>query len=116
LQSDLDLYWKNFSTHIPVGTGPGKIRLIDGAVLSNVPNVNLNAESDLDFQIAIPLGRILSVLPPCNKLILIPRAVYPQKVTLYQVGDPITGASFNNFLDALDASYCTSGGGDVPNV
>ena len=32
--------------------------------------------------------------------------VYPQKVTLYQVGDLVEGASFNDFLDALDASYC----------
>jgi tripeptidyl-peptidase-1 len=40
--------------------------------------------------------------------------VYPQKVTLYQVGDNLEGASFNNFLDALDASYCTSNGGDDP--
>lgn len=37
--------------------------------------------------------------------------VYPQKVTLYQVGDLVEGASFNNFLDALDASYCA---GDDP--
>jgi tripeptidyl-peptidase-1 len=116
LQSDLDLYWKNFSTNIPVGTGPGKIRLIDGAVLSNVPDVNLNAEPDLDFQIAIPLGTQSSLPRLRNRLIMVPRVVYPQKVTLYQVGDPIEGASFNNFLDALDGSYCTSGGGDVPNV
>ena len=40
--------------------------------------------------------------------------VYPQKVTLYQVGDDLEGASFNNFLDALDASYCTYDGGDDP--
>lgn len=41
--------------------------------------------------------------------------VYPQKVTLYQVGDAVEGASFNNFLDALDGSYCTYDGGDDPN-
>lgn len=40
--------------------------------------------------------------------------VYPQKVTLYQVGDAVEGASFNNFLDALDGSYCTYLGGDDP--
>lgn len=28
------------------------------------------------------------------------------QVTLYQVGDTIQSASFNNFLDALDSSYC----------
>jgi tripeptidyl-peptidase I len=40
--------------------------------------------------------------------------VYPQKVTLYQVGDLLEGASFNNFLDAIDGSYCTYEGGDDP--
>jgi len=35
-------------------------------------------------------------------------------VTLYQVGDLIEGASFNNFLDAIDGSYCTYEGGDDP--
>lgn len=40
--------------------------------------------------------------------------VYPQQVTVYQTGDAIEGASFNNFLDALDASYCTFEGGDDP--
>jgi len=34
---------------------------------------------------------------------------------LYQVGDIVEGASFNNLLDALDASYCTFEGGDDPN-
>lgn len=37
--------------------------------------------------------------------------VYPQQVTLYQVGDLVEGASFNNFLDGIDASYCTFEGG-----
>jgi tripeptidyl-peptidase-1 len=41
--------------------------------------------------------------------------LYPQRVTLYQTGDNEQGASFNNFLDALDASYCTSDGGDDPS-
>jgi tripeptidyl-peptidase-1 len=40
--------------------------------------------------------------------------VYPQKVTLYQAGDLLEGASFNNFLDAIDGSYCTYEGGDDP--
>jgi len=44
--------------------------------------------------------------------------VYPQQVTLYQVGDIVSGGSFNNFLDAIDASYCTFQGGDSkdPNI
>jgi tripeptidyl-peptidase-1 len=40
--------------------------------------------------------------------------VYPQKVTLYQVGDNYEGASFGDFLDAIDGSYCTYAGGDSP--
>jgi len=55
---------------------------------------NDNGESDLDLQYAISL-------------------VFPQKVTLYQTGDIVEGASFNNFLDAIDGAYCTTGGGDV---
>jgi tripeptidyl-peptidase-1 len=106
-----EFFYKHCSRH-----RPGKTRLIDGAVLSDVSNVVLNGEADLDFQIAISLGRLSPVLPPCNKLMPILRVVYPQKVTLYQVGDPTEGASFNNFLDALDASYCTSVGSDVLNV
>lgn len=39
---------------------------------------------------------------------------YPQTVTLYQTGDSLQGASFNNFLDALDGTYCTFDGGDDP--
>lgn len=39
---------------------------------------------------------------------------YPQEVTLYQTGDIGEGASFNNFLDAIDGAYCTSDGGDDP--
>lgn len=38
--------------------------------------------------------------------------VYPLNVTLYQTGDLEEGASFNNFLDAIDGSYCTYEGGD----
>jgi tripeptidyl-peptidase I len=41
--------------------------------------------------------------------------VNPQPVTLYQAGDNQEGASFNNFLDALDGTFCTSDGGDDPS-
>jgi len=43
--------------------------------------------------------------------------IYPQEVRLYQVGDGVNVDSvgtFNIFLDALDASYCTYLGGDAP--
>lgn len=45
--------------------------------------------------------------------------IYPQKLRLYQVGDGINVDSvgtFNIWLDALDASYCTYEGGDQPYV
>jgi len=52
-----------------------------------------NGESDLDLEYGMTI-------------------VHPQKVVLYQVGDIVESASFNTFLDALDASYCTFEGGD----
>jgi hypothetical protein len=67
---------EEFSTNTLVGTGPGKTRLIDGAVLSDVSNVVLNGEANLDLQIAIPLGRLSSILPPGNKLMMISRVVH----------------------------------------
>lgn len=57
-------------------------------------------ESALDFQAAYSI-------------------IYPQKLRLYQVGDGINVDSvgtFNVWLDALDASYCTYEGGDQPYV
>ena len=56
----------------------------------------MNGESDLDLQYSMALvGKT-------------------QPVTLYQVGDLVEGASFNNLLDALDGSFCTFEGGDDP--
>lgn len=40
--------------------------------------------------------------------------VYPQNVTLYQIGDWNNGGSFELFLDAVDGTYCTYLGGDDP--
>ncbi|PMD13221.1 hypothetical protein NA56DRAFT_712256 [Hyaloscypha hepaticicola] len=53
-------------------------------------------------------------LRPCFEYAI--ALVYPQKVTLYQVGDIVEGGSFNTFPDALDLTYCTSGGGDTPGI
>jgi tripeptidyl-peptidase-1 len=93
LQSDLNEFYLNLQREIPSGTGP-TVDLIDGAVVQTAnQSFDYNGESDLDLEYAISL-------------------VYPQTVTLYQVGDEVEGASFNNFLDALDASYCTYDGGD----
>ncbi|KAG8534297.1 uncharacterized protein KY384_001141 [Bacidia gigantensis] len=95
LQGDLNLFYSNLATNVPSGTAP-TLDSIDGGVdQTTTQSFNDNGESDLDLEYAIAL-------------------VYPQKVTLYQTGDLVEGASFNNFLDGIDASYCTSGGGDNP--
>ena len=94
LQNDLDLFFANFSKNQVQRTPI--INLINGAVVQTTnQGFQFNGESDLDLEYAMSL-------------------VNPQKVTLYQVGDLIQGASFNNFLDAIDGSYCTFEGGDDP--
>ncbi|KAI9722688.1 MAG: hypothetical protein M1812_001619 [Candelaria pacifica] len=94
LQTDLDLFFRNFSS-AQVGTSPRLASIDGGAPQTANLGFELNGESDLDLEYAMTL-------------------VYPQTVTLYQVGDNVEGASFNNFLDAIDASYCTENGGDDP--
>lgn len=95
LQKDLDIFFKQFSPQ-QMGTAPETL-LIDGAsVQTTQQSFALNGESALDLQYAMAL-------------------IYPQKVTLYQVGDLVSGASFNNFLDAVDGSYCSFQGGDSPD-
>ncbi|TIA00780.1 subtilisin-like protein [Aureobasidium pullulans] len=93
--SDLDLFFANFSEK-QVGDRP-ITDLVDGATVQQTQmGFNYNGESNLDLEYAMAL-------------------IYPEKVTLYQVGDLVEGASFNNFLDAIDASYCTYEGGDDPS-
>jgi tripeptidyl-peptidase I len=79
------------SRNIPQGTKP-IVNLIDGAT-APATLANAGPESLLDFSLAIPL-------------------VYPQQVQLFQTDDDPTessytyGGFFNNFLDAIDGSYC----------
>ena len=94
LQNDLNLFFANFSTSQKQKT-PTLDSIDGGVVQTDVQGFNYNGESDLDLQYAMTL-------------------VNPQPVTLYQVGDLVEGASFNNFLDAIDGSYCTANGGDDP--
>ena len=71
-----------------VGQSP-EIDLIDGAIVQTQnQSFKFSGESALDLEYAMSL-------------------LNPQSVTLYQVGDDVEGASFNNFLDAIDGSYCT---------
>ncbi|KAH6662175.1 Pro-kumamolisin [Halenospora varia] len=98
LQKDMDIWFKQFSPD-QVGRAPNT-NLIDGAIVQTMnQSFSLNGESALDLQYAMGL-------------------IYPQQVTLYQVGDIVAGGSFNNFLDAIDGSYCTFMGGDSkdPNI
>ncbi|PSR80478.1 peptidase S8/S53 domain-containing protein [Coniella lustricola] len=96
LGSDLDLFFANYSTDL-VGLRPTLASVDGGAPQSLIQNFDFNGESDLDLEYSMTL-------------------VYPQQVTLFQTGDDEESASFNNFLDAIDASYCTYDGGDVPGV
>lgn len=78
---------------IPQGTHP-TLEAIDGAVAPTDVS-NAGPESDLDFQISYPL-------------------IYPQNSILFQTDDPVYEANYtyagflNNFLDALDGSYCST--------
>ncbi|KAH7908105.1 peptidase S8/S53 domain-containing protein [Hygrophoropsis aurantiaca] len=100
IQSDLDSFARNFSTGLE-DRAPNMIS-IDGGFdqhQANLTGLDYNGESNLDLEYAMTL------------------ATSKQNVTLFQVGelyDPSSSPyiSFNNFLDALDGSYCTYDGGD----
>ncbi|KAL1937832.1 hypothetical protein VTO73DRAFT_12852 [Trametes versicolor] len=94
LQSDLDMFFGNFSP-TQVGTSPQLISIDGGFAQTQRQGFNFNGESDLDLQYAFGLTN-------------------PQPILLLQAGDLIQGASFNNWLDAVDGSFCTFEGGDDP--
>ncbi|KZT01332.1 subtilisin-like protein [Laetiporus sulphureus 93-53] len=93
--SDLDMFFANFSPS-QVGERPVLFSIDGGFVQSNQTGFGYNGESNLDLEYS------MSLVGPT------------QPVQLYQTGDDVEGASFNNLLDALDASYCTFEGGDSP--
>lgn len=94
LQEDLDSFFTKFSVD-QVHKTP-ILNAINGATLeSPEKSFAFNGESDIDLEYAMALAN-------------------PQQVTLYQTGDRLRGASFNDFLDAIDGSYCTFEGGDDP--
>jgi tripeptidyl-peptidase-1 len=86
LPYDLDIFFSNFSKEL-VGQRPIFESIFGGINQLQNKSCIFNCESNLDLSYAMTL-------------------VYPQRVTLYQIGDIISGASFNNFLDAFDATYC----------
>lgn len=94
IQEDLDLFFSNYSKNQKQRTPI--LNSINGGIAGNrTQGFFLNAESDLDLEYGMTL-------------------VNPQPVQLYQVGDFVEGGSLNDFLDAVDASYCTFDGGDDP--
>ncbi|KAG8221268.1 peptidase S8/S53 domain-containing protein [Butyriboletus roseoflavus] len=95
LQSDLQLFAKHFSKDL-IGKEPYVVSIDGGIVQTINQSFPYNAESSLDLQFGMSM------------------VTGEQTVTLYQVGDVVQGASFNNFLDAIDGSYCTFEGGDDP--
>ncbi|KZT10453.1 subtilisin-like protein [Laetiporus sulphureus 93-53] len=97
LDADMDAFFANFSPS-QVGQRPAVISIDGGYEQTLYEGFSINGEAELDLQYAM-------ALVGAN-----------QNVTLYQVGDLVEGGSFNNFLDALDASYCTYEGGDDPEL
>jgi len=94
LGPDLDLFFGNFSPNL-VGVRPKSV-LIDGAVVQTTnQSFDFNGESDLDLEYGMGLTN-------------------PQPIILLQTGDLVEGAGFDNWLDAVDASFCTFEGGDDP--
>ncbi|KAI1411855.1 peptidase S8/S53 domain-containing protein [Hypoxylon sp. FL1857] len=91
-QIDLDRFWRDFAPEIPQGYGP-EVRGVDGGVAPGPQGEGI--ESYLDLDLAHPL-------------------LYPQGIVIYQVDDDNYADGpwdhiglFNNFLDAIDGSYCT---------
>ncbi|KAL4800666.1 peptidase S8/S53 domain-containing protein [Aspergillus venezuelensis] len=96
-QEDLDLTFSSVAQEIPNGTHP-TLHGINGGVAPTAQN-NSGPESSIDFQLSYPL-------------------IWPQQSILFQTDDPFYQAmmdngtldqypgAFNNFLDAIDGSYC----------
>lgn len=91
-QQDLNEFFLTLAPNIPQGTHP-LLEGIDGATAPG-PVTGAGPESDLDFQISYPI-------------------IYPQSSILFQTDDDVYEANYtysgflNNFLDAIDGSYCT---------
>ncbi|KAI7760778.1 hypothetical protein ACKAV7_003508 [Fusarium commune] len=91
--SDLNQFWAKHAPFIPKGTKP-KVKSINGAVAEGEP---VEGEELLDIEMSYPI-------------------VYPQTVTMFQTPYSNKGGIANDFLDAVDASYCTYDGGDDPDL
>ncbi|KAH7927947.1 subtilisin-like protein [Leucogyrophana mollusca] len=92
-QSDLNSFAKKYSTGLS-GVSPKMVSIDGGVLQTKLTDDNYYAESSADLEYG------MSLVGP------------KQEVTLYQVGDTHRGASFNNFLDAIDGFYCIFENGD----
>ncbi|KAJ7659862.1 subtilisin-like protein [Mycena rosella] len=93
-EADLDLFFTNFSSS-QVGSRPIPV-LIDGAIVqTSEEDFGVNGESDLDLE-AIRDGP-------------------DESATGSAASDRGYCAGFDNWLDAVDGSFCTFEGGDDPN-
>ncbi|KAF4335790.1 tripeptidyl-peptidase I precursor [Fusarium beomiforme] len=91
-QADLNMFWSKHAPFIPKGTTP-KVNSINGAKAIGDP---VEGEELLDIEMSYPI-------------------VYPQTVTMFQTDYNNKGGLLNDFLDAVDASYCKYDGGDDPD-
>ncbi|KAI9506994.1 subtilisin-like protein [Russula earlei] len=94
LGNDLDIFFGLFS-HDQEHKRPDLVSIDGGVVQTAEQSFGFNGESDLDLEYAMTL-------------------VNPTKIKLLQTGDLLEGAGFDNWLDAVDKSFCTFDGGDVP--
>ncbi|KAJ7089341.1 subtilisin-like protein [Mycena belliarum] len=94
--ADLDMFAKAFGPSL-VHARPTLVSIDGGVVQQTMKSFDYDGESSLDLEYAMNL------------------VTASQNITLYQVGDLQIGASFNNFLDALDGAFCSFEGGDDPD-
>ncbi|KZP19257.1 subtilisin-like protein [Athelia psychrophila] len=87
--TDLDIFYQKYAPSL-IGSRPKSI-FIDGGKLIAEPSSDNNLESDLDIQYASGL-------------------VAPLNLTLLQVGNG--AGAYDDWLDAVDGSFCTADGGD----
>lgn len=92
IQSDSDGFFKRYAQFIPQGTKPKEYSVNGAAKIEQY----ISGEANLDLQMAYPL-------------------VYPQQITFFQTpADTFKGGLANDFLAAVDSSYCTYDGGNDP--
>ncbi|KAL4746419.1 hypothetical protein BDW72DRAFT_207340 [Aspergillus terricola var. indicus] len=92
-QGDLDLLFSAFASHIPNGTQPIVQGINGGMAPTSLDNAG--PESTLDLAMSYPI-------------------IWPQNPVIFQTDDPVWAdpdnpkfpGIFNNFLDAIDGSYC----------